>query len=309
MHHATAQIKYSVITPEDQFILSISKGELWFVSSIQEVCLHVTISVPPSDVDKIRVFSRVLILTDKTRQYLDKRTCQWIDNAKASNLSTDQVHFLGCTSSLDADVTANDILGIKGILDFKLRHKRTTKRIWSREKHVFPRRKLRFSRVIDTPVVNFCNNLTVSNNCPKQCYMTCMDLISGQDLLFCDTSWGSSQDVKFLGTGSPEYDATYIPNTNKNLQTVINADLYMSGNISHPHDIDKVMGENVQFEEKDAEEDYGEIDDNTAEKKEDGGRESMQLSSYTLFERGHGNISCPCLPLIFVLILLGIVFV
>jgi len=41
--------------PASEFILSISKGELWYVSSIHEACFHITIKVPPLEIDYLKI--------------------------------------------------------------------------------------------------------------------------------------------------------------------------------------------------------------------------------------------------------------
>ena len=83
-------------------------------------------------------------------------------------------------------------------------------------------------------VNNFCLNKTYKDFCQHSCGITCIDLITGQDRLFCDSQWGTSHDALFLGTGSPKYVPLYVQELDPHLVKVRNGSFVILGSVKYP---------------------------------------------------------------------------
>jgi hypothetical protein len=219
--------RYIRPTPESEFILSISKGELWYVSSIQEACFHFTIKVPPLEVESLEIDAQIGVTKYSVRSNkLRQNHCHWTDLTKLSNISSEEIQFVGCTWYMHKSIRSTDTVLLTGSLDIKMKHRNSQR--WSRERHGINQRREQFVGVIDMELNNFCFNKTYKNYCRNDCDIACIDLITGQDRLFCDTQWGTSHDALYLGTGSPKYDPLYIPELDPHLVKVINGSLVIS---------------------------------------------------------------------------------
>jgi hypothetical protein len=219
-------VKYIKPKPKEEFILSVSRGDLWLLSSLHRACLHTVITVPPEEVKSIVFFASIGITKYGATTRLKQWMCNFVDTTETLDITTGNIQFFGCTPYLLPNITSSDTVVVDGVFDIKMKHKSGNLDDWSREQHLFPDKEMHFSGVIDRPVVNFCHNKTFKGNCPFRCDMTCMDVLTGNDRLFCDTQIGSSLDAKYIGTGSPEYNYSYVPVLAPRLESVRNGSLF-----------------------------------------------------------------------------------
>jgi len=216
--------------PESEFMLSLSKGELWYLSSLQEACFHMTIKVPPLEVESLEIDAHIGVTKYGKRNKLRQNHCRWTDVTKLSNISSEEIQFVGCTWYMQKTIISTDTLILSGTVDIKIKHRNSQH--WSRERHDIHQRREQFVGVIDMELNNFCLNKTYKNYCQNACRISCIDWITGQDRLFCDTQWGTSCDALYLGTGSPKYDPLYLPELDPHLVKVINGSLIISESVT-----------------------------------------------------------------------------
>ena len=209
--------------PKDEFILSLSRGELWYVSPNHEACFHITIKVPPLEVESLKIYAQIGVTKFGKTNRLRQNHCLWIDHTKIRNVTEEDIEFVGCSWYLDRRIKSTGSVFMSGTLNIKMKHRGSQH--WSREQHTLPQTTERFVGVIDRKLDNLCSNETYRKYCPFFCGIYCIDVLTGQDRLFCDTKWGTSNDVQFLGTGSPNYDPLYVAHLDEDVEQMRNGSL------------------------------------------------------------------------------------
>ena len=208
-------------------VLSVREAKLWYVSQIHQACIHTSIKVPSQDVESLDLRQLDIKITkDGVSHWLAQKFCYWADHGEVSYMKVDQneVQIVACTHDLSPNITVSDQVLVGGWYDVKVKARKDDK--WTWECHRYNNTWTKFYGEIKIPITNYCEKIKVKKYCPVRCENTCIDLITGQNRLFCDWKWVEYKDVEYLGTGSTNMDENYKSQLDPNLEKVRNGSLY-----------------------------------------------------------------------------------
>jgi len=185
--------------------IQMNIGDLWYVSSLKEVCLQVNLTVPPGTVN---VFSGSSIqLTKESERYIDihylnQNKCVWNEEEKLNPVGG-QTSFIACSDGLGNDLKPTDEMSILGRLKVRVECPRFLTQCRNVgepiegshiEENIFEleSRNIKISKVIhhDEKIENLCIMGVTPQPC-HACAVSCNTLLFGGNHVRCNGWWNT----------------------------------------------------------------------------------------------------------------------